>query len=417
MSSHHDTDTLDPVAAAELDALDVALAGDAPADPDWAALVAAVREEAPVPRPGFRRALDDRVAAGFPRARPAWLRLPARRVLPALAVASTLLVGGVVVGAGMDVFGGDAEQFTDVNVSGEAPQRGGPASDSASGPGPVIESAPAAPPASAASGRAAPSSPIPAAAPEASETARSLAPAAGSPAPRRSSLRPGSKVERTTTLGLTTDAKGLQDAADGIVRATQDLGGVVSTSQVDTSPSGGEATFVLRIPTDRLDDALKRFGELADVAQLSQGSEDITGSFVSAQDRLSDARAERKALLAALGKATTPRSIASLRARIRGNRTEIARLEGDLRGLRRRADLARVDVSVSASGAAVDPDAGSAWGPGDAAGDALRVLEVLAGGALIAGAVLLPVALLGGAAALTGRGLRRRRREAALSAG
>lgn len=400
MSRHHDIiNTLDPAAAAELAALETALAGDA-ADPEWAALVAAVRDEAPAPRPRFTAELDDRVAAGFPRARPDWLRLPARRMLPALAVASTLLVGGVVVGTGT-LDGNDTAP--PVETLKAAPETTDGASSAAS-------SAEAAPSPAAASKevRRRLADPTP---------ARSAGPGSPSPTPPAGVPVRARKVERTTSLGLTTDAKGLQNAADGIVRATQDLDGVVASSQVDSSPSGGEATFVLRVPTARLDDALKRFGELADVARLSQGSEDITGSFVSAQDRLSDARAERKALLAALGKATTPRSIASLRARIRGNRTEIARLEGDLRGLRRRTDLARVDVTLSARGRAVDPDAGSAWGPGDAARDALRVLEVLAGVALIASAVLLPLALLGAGAALAGRGLRRRRREAALGAG
>ena len=381
MSRHpNPAEPLDPAALAELAALDAALSGDA-GDPEWAALVAAVREEAPAAGPRFRDDLDARVSAGFPRPRPAWLRLPARRALPAFAVASALLVGGVVVGTGT--------QTDDASVSG------------------TVE---AAQPAAGAAGSAA----------EAASGADSAASAAAVPAPPARSAAPGTvprKVERTTTLGLTTDADGLQDAAGGIVRATQDLGGVVETSQVDSSPSGGAASFVLRVPTARLDDALKRFGELADVARLTQGSADITGSVVSAQDRLSDARAERKALLAALGRTTAPTRIASLRARLRGNRVELSRLEGDLRGLRRRADLARVDVSLSASGTAADPDAGSAWGPGAAARDALRLLEVLAGVALVAGALLLPLALLGGGAALAGNGLRRRRRDAALGAG
>ncbi len=403
MSRHHDpTDTLDPAAAAELAALETALAGEA-ADPEWATLVAAVRDEAPAPRPRFMAELDDRVAAGFPRARPDWLRLPARRMLPALAVASTLLVGGVVVGTGTLDGNEAAPPVEELRADPET-------TDGASSAASSAKAAPAPAPASDEVRRRL-------AGPTLATPARSAAAGSPSPAPPAGVPVRARKVERTTTLGLTTDAKGLQDAADGIVRATQDLDGVVASSQVDSSPSGGEATFVLRVPTARLDDALKRFGELADVARLSQGSEDITGSFVSAQDRLSDARAERKALLAALGKATTPRSIASLRARIRGNRTEIARLEGDLRGLRRRTDLARVDVTLSARGRAVAPDAGSAWGPGDAARDALRVLEVLAGVALIAGAVLLPLALLGAGAALAGRGLRRRRREAVLGAG
>jgi hypothetical protein len=182
-----------------------------------------------------------------------------------------------------------------------------------------------------------------------------------------------------------------------------------------SSPSWTLCWTSSQIPVGRLDEALKRFGELADVRRLTQGTEDITGAFVSAQDRLSDARAERRALLEALGAARTARAIASLRARIRGNRQETARLKGDVRSLRRRADAARVDVTLRASGVAA-PGAGGAWGPGDAARDALRVLEIIAGAALVGAAVVLPLAVVGGLAGLASRLLRRRRREAALGA-
>ena len=57
-----------------------------------------------------------------------------------------------------------------------------------------------------------------------------------------------------------------------------------------------------------------------------------------------------------------------------------------------------------------------AWTPGDAWHDALRVLEVIAGIALIVLAVALPLALVAALAAIALRILRRRRREHALDA-
>jgi hypothetical protein len=109
----------------------------------------------------------------------------------------------------------------------------------------------------------------------------------------------------------------------------------VETSSVDSGPDGGTASFVLRVPVARLDEALRRVGGLADVRRITHGAQDVTGAFVSAQDRLSDARAERKALLAALGKAGTPRAIDPPSAtRVAANRSEIAPpgSKGDLRG-------------------------------------------------------------------------------------
>lgn len=336
-------------------------------DPEWVALAAAVRAEAPAPRAAFATELDARVAAGFPRERPAWARRPVRRLVPVLAVAATVAAGTVAVssfhGGATDSSSSSSEIFTRDSLT-------------------------QAPSGTAASG--------------------AVAAPASAPAP------PARKVERTTSLDLTTSARGLQRAADGIVRATAELGGFVASSQVDATPTGGQASFALQLPATRLDDALRRFGALAHVARVSSGAQDITGAFTSAERRLADARAERQALLIALGRATTPRTIASLHARLAANRTRTTRLEGDLRSLRRRADLTRVDVTLRARGAsAVAPPPGR-WGPRDAARDALRVLAVVAGIVVVAAAALLPFALLGGLTA-GARGLvRRRRREAAL---
>ncbi len=433
MTRHPDTDTLDPAARAELDALEAALRGD-PADPEWGALVAAVREEPPPRRLQDTASLDARVSAGFPRTRPRWAVLPSlpSQLLPGLAVASVVLVFFGVIGlaAFQDGAGSDEEATPAASSSttaSTATEESAAASSAAQD-----EAAPAAADEAAPSGRFNRSVPAPAAgeaAPSASalrDLSRQSAPPApaASPAGRRlqgfaagQRLSGPRSVERTTTLAMRTTAAKLQEASGGIVRATQDLGGVVETSQVDSSPGGGTSSFVLRLPTARVDEALKRFGELADVRRLSQGALDITGSVVSARDRLSDAREERQALLRALGRATTDRSVASLRARLRENRASIARREAAVRRLRTRADTARVDVTLRGSGAAAPAEEdGGAWGPGDAARDALRVLEVLGGVLLIALAVAAPFALLGGLAALAGHAVRRRRREGALGA-
>jgi hypothetical protein len=103
---------------------------------------------------------------------------------------------------------------------------------------------------------------------------------------------------------------------------------------------------------------------------------------------------------------------------LRSAGSRIAGLEGRLTSLRRRADLATVSLTVRGGGDNGGATGGGGhWTPGDAAGDALRVLEVLAGVTLIGLAVLLPAGLIGLAAALGLRLGRRRRREAALDPG
>ncbi|HEX6618058.1 MAG TPA: Loki-CTERM sorting domain-containing protein, partial [Solirubrobacteraceae bacterium] len=84
--------------------------------------------------------------------------------------------------------------------------------------------------------------------------------------------------------------------------------------------------------------------------------------------------------------------------------------------VRNRANYATIGLEVTgvARKHAAAPGGGS-WTPGDAAHDAVRVLEVSAGVALIALAVLVPLTLVGAAGGFAAVALRRRRREAALS--
>jgi uncharacterized protein DUF4349 len=361
--------TLDPAVAAELEALEAALAGDSAAEPELAALVRDVRADAPAMAPAFRARLDDRVERGFPK--PTRSR-PRRNLVPALAVAGCVLatlVAVVLVGGGS----GDDSASSTPAVSAQSGREQQAQGDAASGAG--------------GSGAAAPST-------------------AAAPRTRR--------VERTTRLALaTTD---VQRTADDVVSATQSVGGFVQSSQVATTNGRGSASFTLRVPSARLDDAVARLSKLGHVRSLEQSAQDITGAYDSAAARLAEARAERRGLLRALAKATTAQEISSLRARIADNRRELQRYQREFESVRNRANFATVEVDVTSSTRKGEPvpGGGGSWSPGDAARDAVRVLEVSAGVALVGLAVLVPVALLGAAGGVAAGAWRRRRRESAL---
>ena len=212
----------------------------------------------------------------------------------------------------------------------------------------------------------------------------------------------------------------MQDTADGVVRATQAAGGYVQESNVTTRDNAGSAQFTLRIPSSRLDSAIAQLSRLAHVGGLNQSATDITAQTNAASDRLQEANAERKALLRALGAATTTARIASLKARLADNRRAIAARRTELTQQQRRSQLATVEVDVEGKrGVAAKDDkksGGGPWSPGDALHDAGRVLAVALGIALIALAVLIPLGLVAGLAWLAARQLRRHRRESALDA-
>ena len=402
-------DLLNPDEERELDALERALAGE-PVESDLRALedlVHDIRATAPEMSPAFAARLDHEAAEGFPTPAPHPAR-PVRRpqrwmLLPAAGTLAVALVALVVVlgqsGGGSDTpfssTRGDEgatavlEDAPDVGGGGEAARESAPADTGASAP------ALAAPPPRA--GRS-PSTTAPPAAPQA--VARSRAPR---------------KVQRAAVVVLETPAGKVEETSDDVIRTVDRFDGIVASSSIGSDDdSGGEATFDLRIPTDRLDEALAALSKLGHVAERRQELEDITAAFASVQDRLADARAERRGLLRALGRATTQAQIDSLRARLRSARSAISRLNGDLAALRRRADLATVSLTVRGVEDAGGGTGGGDWSPADAANDAVRVLEVMAGVALIALAVLVPLGLLGAGVALGARSARRRDRERAL---
>jgi hypothetical protein len=411
-----------PEETRELDALERALAGE-PVDADLRELedlVRDIRATAPQMTPAFAARLEQQVAEGFPEPQEQPAPRPPRRwmLLPA-AGSLAAVVAAVVVAAGS---GDSPSQITTVSDGGAQVQEGhsapGTAGHTAAAP-PASAVRKPAPPATA-TRRSAPA-PDPAAGGVSGSTSDPAGPgaSAGGGGAAAQLVAPGTaprRVQRSADLVLGVPAADLDATSDGVVRTVDRFGGIVASSAIGSDETTGEATFELRIPTGRLDDALAALSKLGHVAQRRQSLVDITSSFTSVQDRLSDARAERRGLLRALGGATTQRQVDSLRARLRDVRSQIARRSGDLDALRRRADLSSVSVTVRADGRRPGAGAGSggSWSPSDAARDALRVLEVIAGGTLVALAVLAPLALLAALVALSVRSGRRRRREGAL---
>ncbi|MDX6707596.1 MAG: hypothetical protein QOI48_3442 [Solirubrobacteraceae bacterium] len=408
---------LNPNELRELDAIDRALAGE-PVDADLSELedlALDIRASAPEMTPAFAAALEQRVNEGFPtqgqntppRQRRRWMLVPAAGVLATVAIALVAVVGP----------SGNEESTVHETAMSARTEPGAALEDSA----PSAAAPPTSTDGSLQRRQSESKSPPMAAAPALTHTgasgSRSTPAAAANPGASAADGAASRKVQRNALLVLEAPDGKVESTADAVIRTVDRFGGIVQSSSIGSSDAtGGEASFDLRIPTGKLDVALAALSELGHVAERSQNLQDITGSFSSAQDRLADARAERRGLLRALGRATTSLQIESLRSRLRLVRSTIARLDGQLDSLRRRADLSTVQLTVRGGGKSDEGAAGGHWTPADAARDALRVLEVIAGVALIALAIALPLTLLGVAIVLGVRLGRRRRREGALDA-
>ena len=230
------------------------------------------------------------------------------------------------------------------------------------------------------------------------------------PSPPQGDLKPGKErvQERSASMTLSTEPEEVDEVADGVVEVTERYDGIVVSSQVSTADGTGRARFDLRIPTANLQAALSDLSDLASVSARNEGTLDITAPFVGAEERFQDAKAEVDALLERLAEADSATEIASIREQLRTARRELAAARSQLGGLKQRAEFSRLSLTVVGNGD------GDGWSIGDAADDALNVLEDLTGATLIALAVIVPLGALGLLGWMAANRLRRQRRESTL---
>jgi hypothetical protein len=195
-------------------------------------------------------------------------------------------------------------------------------------------------------------------------------------------------------------------------------GGIVNSSSVTaTSGSDGYAQFQLSIPSSSLAQTMAALSKLhyASVASRTDTSQDVNDQYQAAVRRLADARALRTALLRQLAAATTATQVASLKAQIRDAEASIASDEAGVRSLNQRISYSQVSLSINAAAAPPVPTPSShGFTIGRAWHDAGRILAVAAGVAIVALAVLVPVALIVALVLWVAALVRRHRREQAL---
>jgi uncharacterized protein DUF4349 len=224
---------------------------------------------------------------------------------------------------------------------------------------------------------------------------------------------PGRVQQLAASLSLTAAPDSVQETADRVARLAVRDGGFVQNSHVQVQQTGtSEANLVLKLPSAKLSAALASLGALAPVRSETQSLQDITDAYDAARRRLSDASAERQALLRALARATSEGQIDSLRQRISLASGAVAQASSALAAVSQRASTAAVEVTVIGDAAAASEGLTLHRGLHDAGRVLIVTLVVL----LVAAAVLVPLALVLGAVG-SGRGVwRRYQRERALDA-
>ena len=161
----------------------------------------------------------------------------------------------------------------------------------------------------------------------------------------------------------------------------REMGGfVVSSNLYQSFTSAGievpEASIVIRVSSDRLDEALEKIKAGAvDIQSENRSGQDVTNQYVDLQSQLTAKQAAEKKLLEILDKATRAEDVLAIYLQVQSVQTEIEMLKGQIKYLEESAALSAISVRLIAEESTQPIEVGP-WKPQGAAREAIQDLII-----------------------------------------
>lgn len=157
-----------------------------------------------------------------------------------------------------------------------------------------------------------------------------------------------------------------------------EFGGYVVSSSLYQSFASGmevpEATIVIRIPAERLDEALERIKEGAvDVDYENRTGQDVTNIYVDLQAQLTAKEAAEEKLLEIMDQATRAEDVLAIYLQVQQVQTEIEQLKGQIQYYEESAAMSSISVRLIAE-EGTRPISIGPWTPEGAAKEAIQDL-------------------------------------------
>lgn len=158
----------------------------------------------------------------------------------------------------------------------------------------------------------------------------------------------------------------------------KELGGYVVSSNLYQDTSTGkevpQANIVIRVPSEKLDEALAKIKEGAvDVPHENRSGQDVTSQYVDLQAQLKAKEAAEKKLLEILDQATRAEDVLDIYLQVQSVQTEIEQLKGQIKYLEESAALSAISVQLVAEESTQPIEIGP-WKPEGAAKAAIQDL-------------------------------------------
>jgi hypothetical protein len=163
-----------------------------------------------------------------------------------------------------------------------------------------------------------------------------------------------------------------------ISNLAQEFGGFVVSSSLTQSASFGrevpEANIVIRVPSERLEEALDRIKESAiDIEFENRSGQDVTNQYVDLQSQLRAKEAAEQKLLEIMDQATRAEDVLAIYLQVQSVQTEIEVLKGQIQYLEESAALSAISVRLIAEESTQPIEVGP-WSIEGAAKDAIQYL-------------------------------------------
>ncbi|RPJ27390.1 MAG: DUF4349 domain-containing protein [Chloroflexi bacterium] len=158
-----------------------------------------------------------------------------------------------------------------------------------------------------------------------------------------------------------------------------EFGGFVVSSNIYQSytPTGKEvpeASIVIRVPSERLDEALTRIKEGAvDIDSENRSGQDVTSQYVDLQAQLKAKQAAEEKLLEIMDQATRAEDVLAIYLQVQNIQTQIEQLTAQIKYLEESAALSAISVRLIAE-AGTQPIEVGPWRPEGAAKEAIQDL-------------------------------------------
>jgi hypothetical protein len=167
--------------------------------------------------------------------------------------------------------------------------------------------------------------------------------------PTTGGLTRAERVSATLTVEVQ-DSDAVADAAQDVLTLTRSLGGYIVSSNVVTGEEGS-AAIVVRVPSDRVQEALVELSTLGRIVSQQVTVEDLQEELDAMQRRANSVRQQIARITARLeSEALDAETRAVLEARRRALRTELRELRGGIAATQAEARMATLQLSIVTPG-------------------------------------------------------------------